>query len=223
MFVIASDDSQFAARWRQVIGTEVPARVFDSLERLLGFLKEQAAGAIILDMNLPHARQMTVIKAVAAAGKQARLILAGMAFMPETELAVLAQGAVACCPPDMPEAECRKILEAVSKKGVWLSSSGIHALVSRLQDLPRQQDLPRDVYGQEGGDDLKARYPEDLTRREQEISRLVLSGKSNREIAACLGITERTTKAHLTAIFRKLHVQNRAQMIARFGGSQSLR
>ncbi|MCM1513343.1 MAG: response regulator transcription factor [Oxalobacter formigenes] len=221
MFLIASDDSLFAARWRQIIGTEVPVRVLDSLERLLVFLKEQAAAAIILDMNLPHARQMPVIKAVAAAGKQARLVLAGIALAPEMELAVLAQGAVACCPPDMPEAECRKILEAVSKKGVWLSSSGIRALVSRLQDLSGRQNRLHDT-GREGGDGRKDSYPDGLTRREQEIARLVLSGKSNREIAARLDITERTTKAHLTAIFRKLQVQNRAQMIARFAGSQSL-
>lgn len=218
MFVIVSDDSKFVTRWRQIIGISTPVKALESLLRLLAFLNEQAAGVVILDMNLPHARQMTVIKAVIAAGKQARLILAGVALSPEMELAVLAQGVVACCPPDMPEAECRKILEVVSKKGAWLSSSCIHTLLSRLQNLSRQQHMLRG--GSEDGDGgaQKDSYPNGLTRREQEIARLVLSGKSNKEIADYLDITERTTKAHLTAIFRKLHVRNRAQLMAHFAG-----
>lgn len=221
MFVIVSDDSKFVTRWRQIIGMDTPVKTLESLPRLLAFLKEeakQAAGVVILDMHLPHARRMAVIKAIIAAGKQARLILAGVALSPEMELAVLAQGVVACCPPDMPEAESSKILEVVSKKGAWLSSSGIHALLSRLQNLSRQQHMLRG--GSEDGDGSARQdsYPDSLTRREQEIARLVLSGKSNKEIADYLDITERTTKAHLTAIFRKLHVRNRAQLMAHFAG-----
>lgn len=216
MFVIASDDSRFVARWRQITGAETPVRILGSLPRLLAFLKEQAADIVILDMNLPHARQMTVIKAVIAAGRQARLILAGLALAPEMELAVLAQGVVACCSPDMPEAECRQILEVVSKKGAWLSSSGIRALVYRLQNLSRQQHTPHNAG--EGGGESPGQNTDSLTRREQEIARLVLSGKSNREIAEHLGIAERTIKAHLTAIFRKLDVKNRAQMMACLAG-----
>lgn len=217
LFVIVSDDSRFVTRWRQIIGAEMPVKALESLPRLLVFLKEQAADVIILDMSLPHTRQMTVIRAVIAAGKQARLILAGMALAPDMELTLLAQGVVACCPPEMPEAECRQILEVVSKKGAWLSSSGIRALVSRLQNLSRQQHVPHNA-SEDGDDDRQAGYPEGLTRREQEIARLVLSGKSNREIAVHLGVTERTIKAHLTAIFRKLHVRNRAQMMACLAG-----
>lgn len=222
MFVIVSNDSKFVTRWRQIIGAETPVRTLDSLPRLLAFLKEQAADIVILDMNLPYARQMTVIRAVIAAGKQARVMLAGMALKPEMELTVLAQGVVACCSPDMPEAECRKILEVVSKKGAWLSSSGIRVLVSQLQHLSRQQNMPHSAEqagnggSQEGG--CPGRNTEDLTRREQEIARLVLSGKSNREIADFLGIAERTIKAHLTAIFRKLDVKNRAQLMACLAG-----
>jgi DNA-binding NarL/FixJ family response regulator len=53
-----------------------------------------------------------------------------------------------------------------------------------------------------------------LTPREREVLRLVAAGKSNKEIAAALRITERTAKFHVTAIFNKLGVQNRAQAVA---------
>jgi DNA-binding NarL/FixJ family response regulator len=53
-----------------------------------------------------------------------------------------------------------------------------------------------------------------LTPREREVLRLVAEGKSNKELAAVLGITERTAKFHVTAIFNKLGAENRAQAVA---------
>jgi len=50
-----------------------------------------------------------------------------------------------------------------------------------------------------------------LSAREREVLRLVAAGKSNKEIAAKLRITERTAKFHLTAILNKLGAENRAQ------------
>lgn len=53
-----------------------------------------------------------------------------------------------------------------------------------------------------------------LTPREQEILRLVAEGKTNREVAADLSISEETVKFHMTNILRKLHLENRAQVVA---------
>jgi DNA-binding NarL/FixJ family response regulator len=51
-----------------------------------------------------------------------------------------------------------------------------------------------------------------LTNREREVLRLL--GTSNKEIAAALGISERTVKFHVTAIFNKLGAETRAQAVA---------
>ena len=51
-----------------------------------------------------------------------------------------------------------------------------------------------------------------LTTREREVLRLL--GTSNKEIAAALGISERTVKFHVTAIFNKLGAETRAQAVA---------
>ncbi|MBI3931122.1 MAG: response regulator transcription factor [Chloroflexi bacterium] len=53
-----------------------------------------------------------------------------------------------------------------------------------------------------------------LTARETEVLRLVAAGQGNREIAAELFITESTVKYHLRKILDKLHLKNRAQVIA---------
>lgn len=51
-----------------------------------------------------------------------------------------------------------------------------------------------------------------LTQREHEIATLVGNGESNKQIAQRLSITERTVKAHLTEIFRKLDVADRLKL-----------
>lgn len=53
-----------------------------------------------------------------------------------------------------------------------------------------------------------------VTARELEVLRLVAAGRTNREIAKALGISERTVERHLGNIFRKLDVPNRAAATA---------
>jgi len=50
-----------------------------------------------------------------------------------------------------------------------------------------------------------------LTQRETDILALLAEGKSNRDISRSLYLSEKTVKAHLAAIFRKLGVSNRTQ------------
>lgn len=51
-----------------------------------------------------------------------------------------------------------------------------------------------------------------LTPREQQIAEAIATGRSNRDIAAQLGITEQTVKNHLTNIFGKVGVGSRLQL-----------
>ena len=50
-----------------------------------------------------------------------------------------------------------------------------------------------------------------LTPREIDILELVVEGKTNKEIAYTLNISENTVKIHLRNILEKLHLQNRIQ------------
>jgi DNA-binding NarL/FixJ family response regulator len=55
-----------------------------------------------------------------------------------------------------------------------------------------------------------------LTPREHQITTLVGTGLSNKEIACQLYVTEGTVKVHLHNIFQKVRVRNRTALIARF-------
>jgi DNA-binding NarL/FixJ family response regulator len=62
-----------------------------------------------------------------------------------------------------------------------------------------------------GTEGSPARAAGSLTQRETDILALLAEGKSNRDISRALFLSEKTVKAHLAAIFRKLSVTNRTQ------------
>jgi two-component system nitrate/nitrite response regulator NarL len=92
---------------------------------------------------------------------------------------------------------CAALLEAVER-------------VARGERLVPQELFPNSTVD---GDTNSARNVlQRLTAREQEVLGYIASGADNLKIAVCLGITERTVKAHITSIYRKLDVENRTQM-----------
>ncbi len=56
---------------------------------------------------------------------------------------------------------------------------------------------------------------DELTPAEVEVAGLVAEGKTNRETAGALWMSEKTVEAHLSRIYRKLGVRNRAELAAR--------
>ncbi len=58
-----------------------------------------------------------------------------------------------------------------------------------------------------------------LSAREAQVARAVSAGRSNKEVADKMFISERTVKAHLGAIFEKLGVRDRLQLVLRLAAS----
>jgi DNA-binding NarL/FixJ family response regulator len=61
---------------------------------------------------------------------------------------------------------------------------------------------------------LHSRIPNsDLSLREREVLELIVRGRSNKEIASDLGITESTVKCHVSVILMRLNVNDRTQAV----------
>jgi DNA-binding CsgD family transcriptional regulator len=95
------------------------------------------------------------------------------------------------------------ILPPLNQRLVLLLKS--HAYLTSYDNMSQSQqtDIVRQV---------KTLDP--LTAREQEVLQLILSGKSNREIAGALFISENTVKTHTKSIFSKYDVSSRAELIS---------
>jgi DNA-binding CsgD family transcriptional regulator len=65
----------------------------------------------------------------------------------------------------------------------------------------------------------RASFPGDLTRSERRVAELVAEGRTNRQVAAALFVTERTVETHLTHVYAKLGIHTRTQLARRFKAS----
>ena len=56
-----------------------------------------------------------------------------------------------------------------------------------------------------------------LSKREKEVLKLVLQGKSNKQIALSLDITVRTVEFHLKNVYAKFQVSSRIELLLKLG------
>ena len=119
----------------------------------------------------------------------------------EEALAAFAAGARGYCNTHANAQLLVQISSVVLQGGLWIGEPLMQRLIgatSRIQAASRE----------EGGEE----WSKNLTEREKEVASTLAKGASNKEIASALGITERTVKAHITAIFEKLQVRDRLQL-----------
>jgi len=104
-------------------------------------------------------------------------------------------------------------------RGYLLKDTGREALFNTIRAAARGETLLRPevlakVLSHKEPASVRSDEPLSLTDREREVLQAVARGERSKEIAAQLGVTERTVKAHLTAIYNKLGVDSRAAAIA---------
>ena len=134
----------------------------------------------------------------------ARIIVLTEAPDEREGIAILKAGARGYCHRDIDIALLEKATHVVLKGEIWVGRKLIPHLLEELTVLTEQRR--RDAPGR--SDERLER----VTPRERQIVDLLSVGASNKEIAKRLNVTERTVKAHLTAIFRKLGLSGRLQL-----------
>lgn len=120
----------------------------------------------------------------------------------------LSAGAAGCCNTNAAPEVLRQVALVVSNGGLWIGQMLMRQLVGSTSRILGEKTArpPRDDWSKL------------LSEREAQVARLVAGGASNKEIAVQLAITERTVKAHLTAVFEKLSLRDRLQLSLRING-----
>ena len=104
----------------------------------------------------------------------------------------------------------REVAEVVAHGGLWVGPSLMQRIMAATREALRRSP----------GVQLPPVDVSVLSERELQVARAVAAGKSNKEVAEQLFISERTVKAHLGAIFEKLGVRDRVQLVLHLTGSQ---
>jgi DNA-binding NarL/FixJ family response regulator len=150
---------------------------------------------VLLDLRLPGEDGLDGIRRILGAHPDVRVIVFTAYDADEYVFAATRAGAKGYLLKGSPGQDLVRAIRQVHAGESYLSPSIGHTLA-------------RQASGKRGGL---------LSTRELAVLRLVAAGQSNQQIAESLGITERTVKFHVTAIFDKLGADNRAQAVALAG------
>jgi len=104
----------------------------------------------------------------------------------------------------------QEVAVVVAQGGLWVGPELLERIVAATRQLLERSP---GAATQLPAPDLSA-----LSSRELDVARAVAAGKSNREVAEQLFIAEGTVKAHLGAVFEKLGVRDRLQLVLRLSG-----
>jgi DNA-binding NarL/FixJ family response regulator len=162
----------------------------DALRRVA----ELAPDVMLLDLEMPGMDGVATLRQLRSGRPTVRVVVFTAYDTPERILAALQAGAHGYLLKGAPREEVFQAIRVANAGGAPLQPQVAARLLRHLS-----------------GDAPVA--PETLTTREQEVLQLLARGKSNKEIASTLVITERTAKFHVAAILRKLGAANRTEAV----------
>ncbi|GHJ36152.1 response regulator transcription factor [Streptomyces sp. TS71-3] len=151
---------------------------------------------VLMDLRMPGGGGVDAIKELARRGARAKVLVLTTYDTDSDTIPAIEAGATGYLLKDAPREELFTAVRAAAEGRTVLSPAIASRLVSAVRD-------PSPAPGSEM-----------LSAREREVLTLVAKGTSNREIARVLFISEATVKTHLTHIYAKLGVSDRAAAVA---------
>jgi len=135
-----------------------------------------------------------VMASLKAARPDLRIIVTGSGIDEETILKAIAAGSKGYVDEAASPAEFVQAIRVVHDGSVWAPRRVLSMFIERVSTAPGRIFPAGRV---------------SFTDREKEVLEMLVAGRSNKEIGAALGIEERTVKAHVAKLMRKVGVQNR--------------
>lgn len=171
--------------------------VAESIVDLENLLEREKPQVILMDVELPEGDGISATAFVRKQSPETKVVILTGFDNPDLIFRALKVGAVGYLLKNTRSKEILDTLRKVAAGEVFLNPD----LASKfLREFQRDQEV----------EELR-RLVQTLTRREEEVLRLVATGASNKEISQQLFISELTVKMHLASIFRKLQVNDRTK------------
>lgn len=199
--VVADDHPAFRAGLRLLLqdsGVDVVAEAADGLETVAA-VERTRPDVALLDLQMPGLTGVEVTRRLQEVAPETRVLVLTMIEADETVLAAIRAGAWGYLLKGAGQAEIERAVRSVAG-GEAVYGAGIAERVMAFFAATSRGTLPP--------------LPE-LSDREREVLRLAAEGRPNAEIARRLFLSEKTVRNHVSSIFAKLGVRDRAQAVAR--------
>jgi len=149
---------------------------------------------VMLLWNYPGTKVFDVMAGLRARHLKSPMIVTGNHMNDEALYKAISYGAKGFVEEGASAEEYARALQVVHEGSVWFPRRVLSMFVERAE--ASTLSASRRI----------------ITDREKEVLKLLVAGCSNKEIGAPLGIVERTVKAHIAKLMRKVGVQNRIEL-----------
>jgi DNA-binding NarL/FixJ family response regulator len=181
----------------QEAGIDVVGEAADTEEALEKF-RSLTPDVIVLDLELGESHGAEALRAIRSVAQANAVVIYTSFVDPERVSEAVGLGFQGYLTKDADPKELAKTIRIVYAGGAVLDPLVASKLMTKVNDQ---------------GKPVPAAPERTLTARERDILSELMTGRSNRDIAKRLFISERTVKFHITSIFGKLNAKNRTEAV----------
>ncbi|MBJ7538465.1 helix-turn-helix transcriptional regulator [Marinomonas transparens] len=185
--------------WNRIVGSEVVLVRVTQWSQMLEALQSEDGSFrycfIYLD-NENFSERVELVVSLRASHPQQKMIVFPNQASQQAALRLFSVGVSGQCAPYIGEEQLKLVLSVVESGEIWGGKAFIQQLIMQSAFAMNSGDAELDG----------------LSDREQDVARRIGKGLSNKQIANDMDITERTVKAHLTAIFKKTNTKDRLSL-----------
>ncbi|QYC38017.1 Response regulator protein VraR [Nonomuraea coxensis DSM 45129] len=157
---------------------------------------------VLMDLHMPDLDGVRATELITAELPGVRVLALSTFDLDENVVAALRAGAGGFLPKDVSPEELIEGVRVVHRGESAVAPRLLTRLIGAFVRASRTPPAPAGAAGLAG-----------LTEREREVLVLIARGRSNAEIAAGLAVSPSTVKNHVTSLFAKLGVRDRAQAV----------
>lgn len=210
-------DPVVIAHWQKVVSNDYEMNLVGSLNETRAALSEAAEHVAFCFIHLDDDNFSDMVEHVVTIRNlfpELKIIAFPNQTSQSAALRMFSQGVNGQCAPFIGVEQLNLVLSVVKTGEIWGGKTFIENLINESARKASDRSEPVNR-GKRRGDDKRQANDAilaDLSQREMAVAEQVALGLNNKKIAQALDITDRTVKAHLTAIFKKLELKDRLSL-----------
>ena len=204
MILISTADETLAKAWQEALSQHTLYEKIAYERRQLEIcLKKCDIELALVHLPMLGSEGINDISALHDISPETKLIILTPKHEERGELSAVLFGARAYLQDNTKLDLLKKVVTKVKEGEVWVDRKFVTRLLKEIEDIAS-------THHEEAMEIEKGIAS--MTPREEQIAELIATGASNRRIAEKLSISERTVKAHLGVIFKKIGIHDRLQL-----------